>query len=240
MSAELERNILIIGGTSGIGKKLVERLERRGDRIITASRSSAADPQPSSKVSAQRFDATDPSQQLDLPDSLDALIYMPGTINLKPFYRLTDAELHADMEVNLFGAARVLQQALPALKRSRQDSAAVVLFSTVAATTGMPFHASIASAKAAVEGLGRSLAAEWAPRIRVNVIAPSLTKTPLAEAFLSSEDRIAAAAKRHPLETVGEPADLAELVEFLVGDGSRFVTGQVWGIDGGLSSIRKF
>jgi NAD(P)-dependent dehydrogenase (short-subunit alcohol dehydrogenase family) len=229
MSEQTARNILVIGGSSGIGKELVERLGRSGDHAIVASRGGG-----------QRFDVTDRSQKLDLPDSLDGLVYMPGTINLKPFHRLSEEEFAHDMEVNFFGAVRVLQQALPALKRSAQPSAAVVLFSTVGATTGMPFHASTASAKAAVEGLGRSLAAEWAPKIRVNVIAPSLTNTPLAASFLSSEERVAAAAKRHPLEMIGDPADVAELVEFLIGSGSRFVTGQVWGVDGGLSSLHKF
>ena len=239
LSDRTERDILIIGGSSGIGKHVVERLAQNGDRITAACRNVSEIPSAES-VTAQSFDVTDPAQKLALPESLDGVIYTPGTINLKPFHRLSGEEFAHDMEVNLFGAVRVLQQALPALKRSPQQSASVVLFSTVAATTGMPFHASIAAAKAAVEGLGRSLAAEWSPRIRVNVIAPSLTDTPLAASFLSSEERVAAAAKRHPLNMVGDPAQVAELVEFLMGAGSRFVTGQVVGVDGGLSSLCKF
>lgn len=237
--SENKRNILVVGGSSGIGKQLLERLVQKGDHVMVASRS-APELGVAAQITTQQFDVTDRSQTLDLPDSLDALIYMPGTITLKPFHRLSEEDFARDMDVNCFGAVRVLQQALPALKRSELESAAVVLFSSVAATTGMPFHASIAAAKSAVEGLARSLAAEWAPRIRVNAIAPSLTDTPLAASFLSSEDRVKAAADRHPLNRIGKPAEVAEMIEFLIGDGARFVTGQVWGIDGGLSSIRKF
>jgi 3-oxoacyl-[acyl-carrier protein] reductase len=233
------RNILVVGGSSGIGKQVVDRLARGGDHVMVASRN-ASGLEAAAQVTTQQFDVTDRSQTLDLPERLEALIYMPGTITLKPFHRLAGEDFDRDMDVNCFGAVRVLQQALPALKRTKFDSAAVLLFSSVAATTGMPFHASIATAKSAVEGLTRSLAAEWAPRIRVNAIAPSLTDTPLAASFLSSEDRVKAAADRHPLNRVGQPPEVAELAEFLVGDGSRFVTGQVWGIDGGLSSVRKF
>jgi 3-oxoacyl-[acyl-carrier protein] reductase len=237
--SESTRNVLVVGGSSGIGSRVVDRLVQRGDHVTVASRS-APGLEAAPQITTQQFDVTDRSQTLDLPDSLDALIYMPGTITVKPFHRLAEEDFDRDMDVNCFGVVRVLQQALPALKRTKFDSAAVLLFSSVAATTGMPFHASIATAKSAVEGLARSLAAEWAPRIRVNAIAPSLTDTQLAASFLSSEDRVTAAANRHPLNRVGQPAEVAELAEFLVGDGARFVTGQVWGINGGLSSVRKF
>ena len=158
--------------------------------------------------------------------------------SLKPFHRLTLDEMRRDMEVNHFGAIRVLQEALPALKKSRSASASVVLFSSVAATTGMAMHSSIAPAKAAVEGLGRSLAAEWAPKVRVNVIAPSLTDTPLAAPILSSDERREAAGKRHPLHRVGDASEVASMVKFLIEDSSAFITGQVFGIDGGMSSLR--
>ena len=185
----------------------------------------------------QPFDALQPAP-LELPPVLDGFIYFPGTITLKPFHRLTPADFENDLRVNFLGAVAALQSALPALKAS--ESASVVLFSTVAVAQGMPFHTSIAAAKAAVEGLAISLAAEFAPKIRVNVIAPSLTDTPLAGNLLSTEAKQEAAAKRHPLHRTGDPADVARLACFLLSDTSRFITGQVLRPDGGLSSVRTF
>ena len=237
--SESSKNILLVGGASGIGRQVVERLLKSGHSLTVTARNLAS-PEVQGRVELQQFDAANPEQTLELPESLDAVIYMPGTITLKPFHRLTREDFAQDMEVNFHGAVRVLQQALPSLKRTRSRSAAVVLFSSVAATTGMPFHASIGAAKAAVEGLGRSLASELAPKIRVNVVAPSLTNTPLAASLLSDEKRAEAAAKRHPLNRVGDPGEVAELVEFLVGDASSFMTGQVLGVDGGISSLKQF
>jgi len=231
------QHILIVGGNSGIGKASAEKLASLGTHLTIASRSTEGAPS-GKNIDHQRFDATDPAATLALPDSLNGVIYCPGTIKLKPFHRLKLEDFEADMQVNFLGAVRVLQQALPALKKS--ENASVVLFSSIAASTGMAFHASIASAKAAIEGLTVSLAAELSPRIRVNSIAPSLTDTPLASAFLSSDASREAAAKRHPLERVGAPDEISELVAFLVGDASRFITGQVLRPDGGLSSLRKF
>ena len=169
---------------------------------------------------------------------LDGLVYFPGSITLKPFHRLTAEDFLRDFQVNCLGAAEAIRQALPSLKAA--PSASIVLFSTVAAAQGMPFHASIAAAKGAVEGLGLSLAAELAPGVRVTVIAPSLTDTPLAGPLLNSDAKREAAAKRHPLQRVGEPADVAELVAFLLSDAAAFMTGQILRPDGGLSSIRTF
>jgi 3-oxoacyl-[acyl-carrier protein] reductase len=237
--SELAKSILVVGGNSGIGLRVVERLSAAGHSLTVAVRNRGA-LEAMGGLSLQHFDAEDRGASLELPDTLDAVIYLPGTISLKPFHRLTEDEFQRDMEVNFMGAVRVLQQALPALKRAASGSGAVVLFGSVAATTGMPFHASIGSAKAAVEGLARSLAAELAPAVRVNAVAPSLTDTPLASSLLSSEERAAAAAKRHPLNRVGDAGEVAELVEFLVSDASRFITGQVIGIDGGMSTVRQF
>lgn len=234
------KHILIVGGASGIGRQVTARLSNSGYALTVTARSSGSTVAGLPGIAFQQFDVTDAEQTLELPESLDAVIYMPGTITLKPFHRLTREDFARDMEVNFFGATRVLQQALPALKRAQSKCASIVLFSSVAATTGMPFHASIAAAKAAIEGLGRSLAAELAPTIRVNIVAPSLTATPLAASLLSDEKRAEAAAKRHPLNRIGDPGETAELVEFLVSDASRFMTGQVIGIDGGISSVRQF
>ena len=236
--SESRKKILIVGGATGIGRKIVENLSRLGHALTVTSRKPSAI-ETDTNTEVQMFDAVDPLQTLEIPDSLDACIYLPGTITLMPFHRLKREDFVHDMEVNFHGAVRALQQALPSLKRTRFESASVILFSSVAATTGMPFHASVGAAKAAVEALGRSLAAELAPKIRVNVVAPSLTDTPLASSLLADEKRVEASARRHPLNRIGDPAEVAALVEFLVSDSSNFMTGQVIGIDGGLSSIRQ-
>lgn len=190
-----------------------------------------------SGVSVQPFDATQPTP-LDLPPVLDGLVYFPGTITLKPFHRLTAEDFLRDFQINCLGAAAAIQAALPSLKAA--PAASIILFSTVAVAQGMPFHASVSAAKGAVEGMALALAAEFAPKIRVNVIAPSLTDTPLAGTLLGTEAKREVSAKRHPLQQVGDPVDVAKLVAFLLSDASKFMTGQVLRPDGGLSSIRTF
>lgn len=230
----MSRNILLAGGNSGIGLELAKSLRIAGDNILALTRSD--DQLRSVGVPTNPFDATSNEPLSDLPEIIDGIVYCPGTINLKPFHRLnTDDFLH-DLQVNLLGAVRVLQAALPSLRKS--DSPSVVLFSTVAVSTGMTFHASIAAAKGAVEGLTRSLAAEWAPKIRVNAIAPSLTDTPLASPLLSDDKRRDAAAHRHPLKSIGHPADTAALASFLLSPSAKFITGQILRPDGGLSSVK--
>jgi NAD(P)-dependent dehydrogenase (short-subunit alcohol dehydrogenase family) len=231
----MSKHIAIIGGTSGIGRATVAQLQADGHAVHAACRSpeKLAD----LDIVAQPFDAAAPGP-LTWPERLDGFVYFPGTIVLKPFHRLTAEDFQREMQVNLFGAVAALQSALPALKAS--GNASVVLFSTVAVAQGMPMHASIAAAKGAVEALAKSLAAEWAPAIRVNVIAPSLTDTPLAGALLNSDLKKEAAAKRHPLQQVGRSEDIAALVAHLLSGHSRFMTGQVLHVDGGLSSVRTF
>ena len=231
----MARTILLIGGNSGMGLATATALQAEGNSLVAAART--AGPLEEMGIPVQPFDALQPAP-LELPPVLDGFIYFPGTITLKPFHRLTPADFENDLRVNFLGAVAALQSALPALKAS--ESASVVLFSTVAVAQGMPFHTSIAAAKAAVEGLAISLAAEFAPKIRVNVIAPSLTDTPLAGNLLSTEAKQEAAAKRHPLHRTGDPADVARLACFLLSDTSRFITGQVLRPDGGLSSVRTF
>ena len=185
------------------------------------------------------WDATAGDFPVDqLPETLEGLVYCPGSIRLQPFSRLRDEDFRADFELNLLGAVRVLRAALPCLKAAGRAS--VVLFSTVAVGTGMPMHASIAAAKGAVEGLTRSLAAELAPGIRVNAIAPSLTDTPLAAGLLRSERQRAAAAERHPLGRIGQPSDLAAAALFLLSEEAGWVTGQVLHVDGGMGGLRRF
>jgi NAD(P)-dependent dehydrogenase (short-subunit alcohol dehydrogenase family) len=231
----MSRKILLIGGNSGIGLATARQLLAQGDEVLAAARQ--AGPLAEMAIPVQPFDALRPGP-LELPSVLDGLVYFPGTITLKPFHRLAAADFLNDFGVNCLGAAMAIQAALPALKAAR--NASVVLFSTVAVAQGMPFHASIAAAKAALEGMARSLAAELAPTIRVNVIAPSLTDTPLAATLLGSETKREAAAKRHPLQCVGDPEETARLVLFLLSSASSFMTGQTLRPDGGLSSIRTF
>jgi len=231
----MPRNILIIGGNSGIGLETARRLKSAGDHVLAAARHPAA--LVSLGIPTQPFEAMSPTP-LVLPETLDGLVYCPGSITLKPFHRVTEEDFKRDHQINCLAAASVIQQALPALKAAGRAS--VVLFSTVAVAQGMPFHTSVAAAKGAVEGLTRALAAELAPAIRVNAIAPSLTDTPLAGSLLNSDAKREAAAKRHPLQRVGSPEETAALVTFLLSDDAGFVTGQILRADGGLSSLRTF
>lgn len=231
----MARTILLIGGNSGIGLATARLLQAEGHNLFAAART--AGPLAEMGIPVQEFDALAPVP-LDLPPVLDGLVYFPGSITLKPFHRLTTEDFLNDYRINCLGAALAIQSALPALKASA--AASVVLFSTVAVAQGMAFHASIAAAKGAVEGLTVSLAAELAPKIRINAIAPSLTDTPLAGNLLNSDAKKEASAKRHPLQQVGDPEDVAALVAFLLSDTSKFFTGQILRPDGGLSSIRTF
>ncbi len=231
----MSRHALLVGGNSGIGLATARRLLASEWTVSAAARH----PEPLNElgIATQPFDATS-TTTLDLPPTLDGLVYFPGTINLKPFHRLKSEDFRQDFEINCLAAAQVIQQALPALKKS--GTASVVLFSTVAVGTGMPFHASIAAAKGALEGLGRSLAAELAPTIRVNLIAPSLTDTPLAESLVNSDAKREAAEGRHPLNRIGDPEEVAEAVRYLLAPESGFMTGEVLRLDGGLSSVKLF
>jgi 3-oxoacyl-[acyl-carrier protein] reductase len=238
----MSKHHLLIGGSSGIGLATARSLLAAGDRLTAACRNAAcrnAAPLAQLGVPVLPFDALAP--ELDpagLPEVLDGLVYFPGSIQLKPFHRLTAEDFLNDLRINCLGAVTAIQAALPALKKS--GSASIVLFSTVAVAQGMPFHASIAAAKGAVEGLAKSLAAEFAPGIRVNVVAPSLTDTPLAAPLLNSDAKREAAAKRHPLQRVGSAEEVAALVAFLLSDASKSMSGQILRPDGGLSSIRLF
>jgi NAD(P)-dependent dehydrogenase (short-subunit alcohol dehydrogenase family) len=171
-----------------------------------------------------------------IDEPLHGLVYCPGSINLKPFARIKPEEFRADFELNLVGAVNCLQHYLRNLQAA--DSASVVLFSTVAVQTGFSFHATVSASKGAIEGLTRALAAEWAPKIRVNAIAPSLTDTPLAENLLREDSKKQAAAARHPLKRLGEPADLAQMALFLLSENASWITGQVLHVDGGISAIK--
>lgn len=230
-------NYLIVGGTSGIGLELTTELLNQGHTVYVVSRTMRNLPDSDNLIFIEGDASTKEFVISGLPDVLHGVAYCPGSINLKPFNRFTDDDFLAEYNLNVLGAVRTLRQTVNALKAAQ--GASVVLFSTVAAQTGMPFHASIASAKAAVEGLARSLAAEYAAaNIRFNCIAPSLTDTPLAEKLLSTPEKREASAKRHPLNKVGTPADMAQAALYLLSPQSGWVTGQTLAIDGGMAKLR--
>ncbi|MFN4080137.1 MAG: SDR family NAD(P)-dependent oxidoreductase [Saprospiraceae bacterium] len=229
-----QKNIAIVGASSGIGLALAQRLQDAGANLWTYSRRRPQGLAP--QIFWAETDVLTPEFELpELPDQLHGIAYCPGSINLKPFGRISRTDLQREMEINFLGAFRVLQLAFPKLKAAQ---GAVVLFSTVAVQTGMPFHSSIAACKGAVEGLTRALAAEWAPTVRVNAIAPSLTDTPLAAALLSNDEKRQNAAARHPLKIVGTPEQLASLAAYLLSEHAAFVTGQIIHADGGIGSLK--
>lgn len=231
------KKYLIIGGTSGIGLEITKLLVAKNNQVIVISRQKR-NIEELNNVIFYSADVTKPIEELpEIDDKLNGLVYCPGTINLKPFKNLKIDDFKNDFEINFLGAVKIINKYLNNLNQT--DGASIVLFSTVAVQTGMPYHSSIASAKGAVEGLTRSLAAEFAPKIRVNCIAPSLTNTPLAEKFLNSESKLQSSIDRHPLKRIGNPTEIAELVYFLLSDSSSFITGQIIKVDGGISSIRN-
>lgn len=234
-----QKNILLVGASSGIGLATAQLLAGLGAHLYTASRHLSPElealhtthlPYDATQAVGAAFDA--------LPDVLHGVVYCPGSIKLRPFERVPVEDFATDFELNVLGAVRVLQATIKRLKKA-EGGASVVLFSTVAADTGMSFHTSIATAKAAVEGLTRALAAEYAASgVRVNCVAPSLTNTPLAAALLNSPEKAEAGAKRHPLQRIGQPQDLAYTTSFLLSDHSSFVTGQVLAVDGGMGRLK--
>jgi NAD(P)-dependent dehydrogenase (short-subunit alcohol dehydrogenase family) len=232
----MDETYLVVGGTSGIGKAVVSALLDRGARVWEASRSEKGLGGDARHI---RYDAASGEFPSDtLPNRLSGLVYCPGTIRLRPFQRLTDDDFREDLEINLIGAVRTIRACLPALKKSPEPSG-IVLFSSVAVGTGMAFHSSVAGAKGAVEGLTRSLAAELAPAVRVNAVAPSLTDTPLAGSLLANDEKRRAAVGRHPLRRLSAPEEVARTVLFLLTEAPG-VTGQVLPVDGGISSVRLF
>jgi len=232
------KNFLVVGGSSGIGLALVTQLLENEANVYVASRTHS-EALKSTNAHYIHLDVTsgDFSSLTSLPDALHGVAYCPGSINLKPFHRLTAEDFLKDFQINVLGAVGTLQAVLKNLKGAQ--GAGVVLFSTVAVAQGMGFHASIAASKAAVEGLSRSLASEWAAsKIRVNTIAPSLTDTPLANALLSTPEKREAGDKRHALGRVGRAEEVAAAALYLLGDQAGWITGQVLHIDGGLSVVR--
>lgn len=228
---DMKKNILLIGGSHGIGHAIAKKMHAAHNLYI-ASRN--PEDLISLKVHHLPFDVQKDELDLSLlPEFLDGFVYCPGSITLKPFKMMDTAAFRDDMEINFFG----LVKSARAIQDRMAEGSNMLFFSTVAVQTGMPFHSSVAAAKGAVEGFARSLAAEYAPKVRVNVLAPSLVDTPLATRLLNNEKKIEKMAERHPLKRVGEAGDIADLAVFLLSADNHWITGQVIGVDGGISTL---
>lgn len=235
---------LIYGGSGGIGSALARRLRGRGHRVHLVARDRERLEALATEIGASYSvaDVTDRASieaaAAEAGDMLAGLAYCVGSINLKPVARLTDGDFTRDFEINALGAVRAVQASLPALKAHQGPTAAILLVSTVAVAQGFAAHASVSMAKGAVEGLTVALAAELAPKIRVNCVAPSLTRTPLAKALTGSETMANAIAALHPIPRLGEPDDVAALGALLLDAEASWITGQIIGVDGGRSMLR--
>ena len=219
------KHFLLVGASSAIAQSTKSALLAKGYEVTQLSRNQ----------SVSDYELTDYLSALPAIDTrFDGIVYFPGSINLKPFRSLKLEDFQSDFNIHVLGAVNVLKT----YQSNLNEGASVVLISSVAATTGMPFHASVASVKAALEGFARSLAAEWAPKIRVNVVAPSLTLTPMAEKLTNSPEKIEAGAQRHPLKRLGNPSDLSNAITFLLGEESAWMTGQVLAVDGGMGKLK--
>ena len=229
-------NYLIIGASSGIGKKLAEQLSESGHHIFgTYCKNEIHSNNP--LIQFHRLNVLDENIVFDfLPEILSGVIYCPGSINLRPFERIKPNDFIDDYNLQVVGAIKTIQNVAPKLRNS--ENGAIILFSTVAVQTGFPFHTQVSASKGAIEGLTKALAAEYAPKIRVNCIAPSLTNTPLAAYLLNSEQKIEASAQRHPLKRVGKTDDIVNMAEFLLSTKASWITGQIMHVDGGISTLK--
>jgi len=230
------KNILIIGGATGTGAQLAQQLAQNNYAVFASYNKTKPE---GNTAGITYFEHNALSETMDvslLPDTLHGLVYCPGSINLRPFARIKPEDFLSDYNLNVVGAVKVLQAILPKLKNAEQGS--VVFFSTIAAQMGLNFHTQVAASKSALEGLTKALAAEFSPKIRVNCIAPSLTDTPLSAGLLNTPEKREASAQRHPLKKIGTAADMANMAEFLLSDKSSWITGQIFHVDGGLSTLK--
>ena len=223
--------ILVIGGSKGIGSAIVlQQLENKN--VYNVSRTAPEISHPN----LIHFSADILVDALPEIESIDALIYCPGSINLKPIMSLSTDDFRNDFEINVIGAVKAIKHYLPSLKNG--SNASIVLFSTVAVKLGMPFHASIAAAKGGVEGLVKSLGAELAPAIRINAIAPTITETPLSASILRNDRMKENIAERHPLKNYLKPNEVAQMADYLISKAAGSISGQVFQMDYGLVSFK--
>lgn len=231
------RDYLIIGASGGIGQELAKQLAESGNKVIATYNNNAPTTE-IPNIDYHHLNVLEEISSLDfLPAELAGFVYCPGSINLRPFERIKPADFEQDYKLQVTGAIRILQLILPRLKKS--SNASVVLFSTVAVQAGLPFHSQVSASKGAIEGLTRALAAEYAPSVRVNCIAPSLTDTPLAASLLNNEQKRDANSQRHPLKRIGTTGDIASMAAFLLSEKASWITGQILHVDGGMSSIKS-
>ena len=232
---------LIFGATGAIGSSLAHQLKESGQDAHLVARNEDELKSISDNLGFT-FTVVDVLEdgfidkvRSDTSESdISGLAYCVGSIDLKPLKRVTESDLHQCMKLNLYSAIETIKGFQDDLKKNHGS---IVLFSSVAAQKGFTNHTIIASAKAAVEGLTVTLAAEFAPTIRVNCIAPSLTDSKISQSMLKSEVVAEALAKAHPLKRLGEGKDSAALANFLLSDESSWVTGQIIGVDGGRSAL---
>lgn len=230
------KNYLIIGASSGIGQAIANELAVAGHQVF-GTYNNTLPSENNLAIQYEKLNVLDENPSLDfLPETIDGLVYCPGSINLKPFERIKPADFSNDYELQVLGAIKVLQAILRKLKSAEAPS--VVLFSTVAVSNGLPFHSQVSASKGAIEGLTKALAAEYAPKIRFNCIAPSLTDTPLAAALLNNDQKREANAQRHPLKRIGSAVDIANMATFLLSEKASWTTGQILHVDGGMSTLK--
>jgi len=225
------KTILIIGGSRGIGRAILEQ-QVAVNKIVVISRGEID----FSHTNLIHFQLDVLKDELPDLEIVDQLVYCPGSINLKPFHRLKLEDFTTEFEINVMGAVKVIQKYLPQLKVG--NNASIILFSTVAAKLGMPFHSSIAVAKSGVEGLVKTLGAEFASIIRVNAIAPTLTNTDLAGHLLRNETAIENMIQRHPLKKILQPSEVADMTDFLLSEKSKSISGQIFELDCGIVSFK--
>jgi len=226
------KNILIIGGTRGIGKAIVNEVINR-NKVICLSRNNTD--YDHDNYEFKSFDALVD----DYPDidKLDCLIYCPGSINLKPISSLSLDDFRNDFELNVIGAVRAIKKYIPLLKKS--ESASILLFSTVATKLGMPYHASVSVAKSGIDGLVKTLGSELAPKIRINAIAPTITNTELASKILRNDKVIENMVERHPLKKILSSEEVAKMASFLISDDALSISGQIFNMDAGIVSFKS-
>ena len=213
--------VVLIGSSSAIAQSLQENSNRE---FVCFTRSNG-------------FDSTGDLSELDSLEDINGLVYFPGTINLKPFTMLKEQDYQNDLDINFLGAVKVVKKLIGKLKEA--DGASVVFISTVAASIGLPFHASISPAKAALEAYARSMAAEYTgAKISFNVVAPSLANTPMAENLLKTDRLIEASKERNPMKQIGSPEQISKTIDFLLDAHQNWMTGQVIPVDGGMVNLK--